>query len=581
LTGAVLVPKLAVYWTVLRRPVLAASCDVVALARDSVLLRTANDAKIRHEPFWGAVLPLADGTRSEDQIADELESSVPLANTFYALMSLERENVLTGCPDPATVDVHVEGAVVVRDYLDPALADLPHPFVPVRVSGDSIWAGPLVSSKEIWDALEARLRGNLYGSARRSVFPPSDAALKIAACWVRQILADADQPALWTGEAPGATPRIHRFMPSPNGSVRDRLEQSVSPLTGLVPVIERLSETPVVVYQATQFDPLLSTAGKGMDDESARLSCIAEVAERRCMIWRTSEKIRRAAYRDVAGAVHPSALTHWSPRPFACPDNPEIDWVEARVVGDRDARRYLPAAYCYHGHPDGRSIGAEGDSNGCAAGATLDDAIAHGFLELVERDAFAIWWYNRIPRHSFPRELIDAAPAARRLRDSGYSLTVLDVTSDLGIPVAVALTAGADGVPRDIGFGAAYDAPTAIHRAALETGQLIATPQPNVWSWLRAAWQFDPAFLTALPPAKSPKPPGSMEQAIHDASLEVLFVDLTRQDLGIPVARVVSPTLRPPWPRFGPGRLYDVPVRCGWLQRARTEDEMNPIPFIL
>ena len=38
------------------------------------------------------------------------------------------------------------------------------------------------------------------------------------------------------------------------------------------------------------------------------------------------------------------------------------------------------------------------DSNGCAAGNTVEEAILQGFLELVERDAYAIWWYNRLQR---------------------------------------------------------------------------------------------------------------------------------------------------------------------------------------
>jgi len=37
-------------------------------------------------------------------------------------------------------------------------------------------------------------------------------------------------------------------------------------------------------------------------------------------------------------------------------------------------------------------------SNGCAAGNTREEAILQGFLELVERDAAAIWWYGEIRR---------------------------------------------------------------------------------------------------------------------------------------------------------------------------------------
>jgi hypothetical protein len=42
------------------------------------------------------------------------------------------------------------------------------------------------------------------------------------------------------------------------------------------------------------------------------------------------------------------------------------------------------------------------------------------------------------------------------------------------------------------------------------------------------------------------------------------------------VVRVVAPGLRHFWARFGPGRLYDVPVREGWLSRSLGEEELNP-----
>jgi ribosomal protein S12 methylthiotransferase accessory factor len=54
-----------------------------------------------------------------------------------------------------------------------------------------------------------------------------------------------------------------------------------------------------------------------------------------------------------------------------------------------------------------------------------------------------------------------------------------------------------------------------------------------------------------------------------------LVLEQTRPDVGIPVVRVVAPALRHFWPRFGPGRLYDVPTREGWQSRPLTEDELN------
>ena len=77
------------------------------------------------------------------------------------------------------------------------------------------------------------------------------------------------------------------------------------------------------------------------------------------------------------------------------------------------------------------------DSNGCAAGNTLEEAIVQGFLELVERDAYAIWWYNRLQRPEVDLGQFDDSyvrDLQTQLAETGRRLWVLDVTSDLGIP---------------------------------------------------------------------------------------------------------------------------------------------------
>jgi ribosomal protein S12 methylthiotransferase accessory factor len=61
------------------------------------------------------------------------------------------------------------------------------------------------------------------------------------------------------------------------------------------------------------------------------------------------------------------------------------------------------------------------------------------------------------------------------------------------------------------------------------------------------------------------------------AGLDFLVLDQTRPDIGVPVVRVIVPGLRHFYFRFGPGRLYDVPVKLGLLERPRLENELNPI----
>ena len=68
------------------------------------------------------------------------------------------------------------------------------------------------------------------------------------------------------------------------------------------------------------------------------------------------------------------------------------------------------------------------------------------------------------------------------------------------------------------------------------------------------------------------------QATVERKGLEVLVLDQTRPDIELPVFKVVVPGLRHFWPRFAPGRLYEVPAELGWLSSPLTEEELNPIP---
>jgi hypothetical protein len=61
--------------------------------------------------------------------------------------------------------------------------------------------------------------------------------------------------------------------------------------------------------------------------------------------------------------------------------------------------------------------------------------------------------------------------------------------------------------------------------------------------------------------------------------MEMMVLDQTRAEIGLPVVKVIVPGLRHCWARYAPGRLYDVPVRLGWLSVPTPEQELNPIPM--
>jgi thiazole/oxazole-forming peptide maturase SagD family component len=131
---------------------------------------------------------------------------------------------------------------------------------------------------------------------------------------------------------------------------------------------------------------------------------------------------------------------HFVPVPLQ-PDT-EVDSTLAWSWTRREPR-YLPTAFCYLNAPQ-PEVGriCIRDSNGSAAGNTIEEAVLQGFLELVERDAAAIWWYNRVRRPEVDLASF-AVPYLERLEthlaSRGREIWVLDLTIDLGIPVFAAI----------------------------------------------------------------------------------------------------------------------------------------------
>ena len=64
-----------------------------------------------------------------------------------------------------------------------------------------------------------------------------------------------------------------------------------------------------------------------------------------------------------------------------------------------------------------------------------------------------------------------------------------------------------------------------------------------------------------------------LRQQVEDKGMEMLLLDQTRPDIGLPVVKVIVPGLRHFWCRLGAGRLYDVPVAQGLRSEKITEAE--------
>ena len=378
-----------------------------------------------------------------------------------------------------------------------------------------------------------------------------------------------------------------------------------------------------------------NAGGKGTTPEQARAGALAEAIERYAATYAGDEPSMvssMTALGDLAIDPRKCALfsdhqydireewnaarngKHVIPKRF----DPDVEMPWSPLWSLTEQRRvWLPTSYSYYNYVgEYPRNGCNSDSNGNAAGTSIEDAILQGFFELVERDAVATWWYNGISR---PGVDIDAYASTyedsyfNRLR-THYSeildreIWALDVTSDLGIPAFVAASRARTGLPRILlGFGAHRDPRGALLRSLTEMNQMLGmigameaqgAPTELDVSKPEVNWWYTPTMAThpyVLPDPTQPLTTpadhahdwtkdgkANVERVVKllaDNDLTMSVANMTKPDIGMPVVKVVVPGIRHFWPRFAPGRLYDVPVKMGWRETALTEAELNPTPI--
>ncbi|MGW6705057.1 TOMM precursor leader peptide-binding protein [Streptomyces sp. NPDC054956] len=357
------------------------------------------------------------------------------------------------------------------------------------------------------------------------------------------------------------------------------------------------------------------SGGKGVTATEARASALCEAAERYSAVRQGDELVIRDTLTGLGDqALHPNAYQLFDERQYADrerwnaahsplhrvsePFDPAAatDWTPVWSL-TAGVHRLLPTSTLYFGTGTGTGTRGDGlwsDSNGNAAGGSIEDAVVQGALELVERDAVALWWYNRLRLPALDLDAFDEpwlATTRSALERAGHRFWALDLTSDLGIPVVAVVSRHEDG-PADeflFGFGAHFDPRLALRRALTEMVQMLpgrgaATPLPG-----------QPQLFPD--PGQSARTPASWPYAVRRADLledvqhiqtvfeshgmELLVLDQTRPDVEIPVVKTLVPGLRPFYARFAPGRLFDVPHSLGQRDTALTFGELNPVPLPL
>jgi thioglycine synthase len=348
-------------------------------------------------------------------------------------------------------------------------------------------------------------------------------------------------------------------------------------------------------------------SGKGPTKRHAMASALMESIERYSSLpsgW--LGKFVRSSYSELSKThkvLHPDKIVE--PMRFVYHTNMMMDWLPGHdlVSGEEIMVPASIALFRYTPPPPAINPFSYFHTNGLASGNVMEEAVCHALCEVIERDAMSLadLRASAIPFHIL-RTIVHSLNAAafsvspilsdrfvddpsifsdidieeinfepvkslvEKFRQAGISLMVKDITSDIGIPTFNA--SSVEWISHDYGYlaeghGTHPDARIALLRAITEVSQTRAANIQGARDDLRKikyndentddrrAWQF----MRSTKKIKfSEVPTFFNEDILDDINLilyrlknvrlnQVIIVDLTNQDIGIPVVRAIVPGL--------------------------------------
>jgi ribosomal protein S12 methylthiotransferase accessory factor len=324
--------------------------------------------------------------------------------------------------------------------------------------------------------------------------------------------------------------------------------------------------------------PVGNLAGSGLSPKRAFEACVGEGIEYLSQFVQTDDPIESGPFTDYARAydAHVSGFISEVLSVSMIEADRSIAWVQASRLPD-GAKMWFPVDLCYR-----RQV-AEQDfkpplklSSGCAAGTTVEGATLRALLELIERDAVALWWRGGRRGRSIAPDSEAARAAAELLAQVRQGKTdrktwLLDITTDVEIPAVAAVSTRPDGYGFAFGFGARLTLADSVRAAIFELCQVelgqhvVAAKQQESGDealnesdrrQLRRGTLFDTRDCALLQPATEPDSISTERRDDSAPSLQhvlerlkargiaVYAIDLTRPQFGVPVIRVLAPGLQ-------------------------------------
>jgi ribosomal protein S12 methylthiotransferase accessory factor len=309
-------------------------------------------------------------------------------------------------------------------------------------------------------------------------------------------------------------------------------------------------------------------AGSGLDPRRAFESCVGEGIEYLSQFAQPDDPLRSATFAVCTGTLDPvtRGFVEAILAASAIPADRAIDWIPVRRLPD-GAATWLPADLCLRRATPDFVLGSK-LSTGCAAGVTRQAATLRALLELIERDAVALWWRGGRRGRAIASDSETGCVATtllarlRREQDTRQTM-LLDISTDLCVPVVAAFSFRHNQTGFALGVSARPDFAEAARSAIFEMCQSElslhvitvkrresgegALNESDRRQLTRAA-TLDPHRCLLLQPDDTKTPTASDGQSIIQQlakhQIVAYSLDLTRSRFDIPVVRVIAPGLQ-------------------------------------
>jgi len=318
-------------------------------------------------------------------------------------------------------------------------------------------------------------------------------------------------------------------------------------------------------------------SGKGSTDQRARISAIMESFER-CLAERPGVNANieggisapalvesYATAKENCNVLDPSSLL------LSQPFNPGslIEWVGAYDLMNGE-EIFVSANAVYHPYdsPGQCQKLFLSNTNGLASGNVLEEAILHGLLEVIERDAISTAQFTR----NLGKEIVLTEEdgylyeLARNFKDSGINLKIWLVPTDTGIPTIIAATDDVklkDPALLVMGAGSHLKPEIAIARAITEAAQSRVVQIQGAredtdregfirsvgydrmkrlnWFWFEEGEKISLSEVKDLSRNSPAENIDVILEQLKGLAEKVLVIDLSREEVAVPVVRVIIP----------------------------------------